>query len=116
MSPKGDFPAGLNPDGSMRDPDANDGLEIGAFGFKFKLTGHLAKQATMALAGGAVLWYIGINEPQQILKEMHVLHQDLLVSTVTSQAIVESLPSKQQEQAKKMIKDRVAVLQLAEAR
>lgn len=102
--------------GKSRDPDAGDGFEIGLGPAKIKLTGHLAKQAVIAFLLGGSVWYLGYSEPQLILKEVRSVHIEVTKTQVTAQAIVDAMPPLQQKQAKKMIEDRLAVLQLAQAK
>lgn len=102
--------------GKVSDPDANDGLELGIGPARIRLTGHIVKQVVVVVGVIVGFWYLGYTEPQAILHEVRSLRGEVVKTQVMTQAIVEALPAKQQQQAQKMIKDRMAVLQLASAR
>lgn len=100
----------------VRDPDVSDGLELGIGPAKIRLTGHIVKQVVIGATVIGGFWYLGYTEPQAILHEVRSLRGEVVKTQVMTQAIVEALPTKQQQQAQKMIRDRMAVLQLASAR
>jgi hypothetical protein len=93
--------------------------EVSGLGFRLKLTGRLARQAMMVVgfAGGlaTVLWYAAFSKPQLILQELKGLRTDVIKTQVMAGAIVDTLPAVQKVMAQKVIGERLAVLELAQA-
>lgn len=98
------------PDAQEAQEEAPDTIQAGG-PLGIKITGKLARQASMVALLGGVGWFLG---PKAIIDKLDAMSHDQRVMQIKLSALIEVTPRGPREEAKKLIKDRLRVLRLAE--
>lgn len=101
-------PEATPPSEEARDPST---MELGFGGAKIKLTGPLARRAAVGIFALVVSWG-GYAKLQNILTEVRATRIDGIETKITVKAMMDALPTSQQQKAKRLADERLAALKL----
>lgn len=100
------------PDDQEGQEQAPDVVQVGG-PLGIKISGKLASQAAMVVLLGGLGWFLG---PKAIMDKLNSMDHVQKVTQIKVEALIEVTPNAAKEAAKKLIKDRLRVLRLAEGR